>query len=108
MSLRAPIAVPVSVSANGRRAFRLSRSVGEDGVRLMRPAPFEPRRPVAISFSLPDDPAPITLRAEVANTDADRDAEERAQGRELLFIEPPEADRARVRRYVASRLGLPG
>ena len=109
MSLRAPIAVPVTISADGRRAFRLARSIGEDGVRLARPAPFEPRRPVAVSFALPDDGTPpIALRAEVGNTDADHDAAERSEGRELLFIEPAEADRARLRRYVASRLGLPG
>ena len=109
MSLRAPIAVPVQISADGRRAFRLARNIGEDGVRLTRPAPFEPRRPVAISFALPDDAAPpIALRAEVGNTDADREAAERSEGHELLFIEPPASERARVRRYVASRLGLPG
>src|SRR5579872_1751475 len=96
MSLRVPIAVPVLVSAGGRRAFRLARSIGEDGLRLQRPAPFEPRRPVDVRFSLPDETAVIALRAEVGNTSADDDAAERSQGRELFFIEPPEADRAQL------------
>jgi hypothetical protein len=107
-SLRVPIAIPVEISADGRRAFRLARSIGEDGVRLQRPAPFEPRRPVQIRFVLPEQTATIAVRADVANTDEDDDAAERSEGRELFFIEPPEADRAAVRKYVASRLGLPG
>jgi hypothetical protein len=108
MSLRVPIAVPVSISADGRRVFRLARSIGEDGLRLQRPAPFEPRRPVDIRFVLPDETAAIAVRAEVGNTDEDDDAAERSEGRELFFIEPPEADRALVRRYVTTRLGLHG
>lgn len=108
MSLRVPIAVPVEISADGRRAFRLARSIGEDGLRLQRPVPFEPRRPVMIRFGLPGETVAIKLRAEVGNTDADDDAAERSQGRELFFIEPPETERAQVRHYVATRLGLPG
>jgi hypothetical protein len=41
--------------------------VGEDGVRLVRPAPFEPGRPVEIAFALPDGPT-LRLRAEVWHT----------------------------------------
>ena len=108
MSLRVPIAVPVQISADGRRAFRLARSIGEDGVRLQRPVPFEPRRSVEVRFALPDETTIINVRAEVSNTDEDNDAAERSEGRELLFIEPPEADRAMLRKYVATRLGLPG
>ena len=108
MSLRVPIAVPVQISAGGRRAFRLAHNIGEDGLRLQRPAPFEPRRPVEIRFLLPDETTAVAVRAEVGNTGEDDDAAERSEGRELLFIDPPEAERVMVRRYVTTRLGQPG
>lgn len=109
MSLRAPLAVAVEVrSLEGagevRRAFRLSASVGEDGVRLVRPAPFDVGRPVAISFALPDEEA-VVLRAEV--TLADGDGEGERGGRELTFIGAPTDVRQTLHRYVVERLGLP-
>jgi hypothetical protein len=111
MELRAPVAVPVEVRAEigtgSRRAFRLAQSVGEDGVRLVRPAPFEPGRPVEIAFTLPDGPA-LRLSAEVLHADSDDEKQnEGAGGRELTFIEVPSDARAALRGYVRSRLGLP-
>ena len=110
MDLRAPAAVPVEVVAEigteMRRAFRLSQSVGEDGVRLVRPAPFEPGRPVEIAFALPAGPT-LRLRAEVLHADSDDEKKnEGAGGRELTFIEPPGEARAAIRGYVRGRLGL--
>ncbi|HTA21254.1 MAG TPA: PilZ domain-containing protein, partial [Polyangia bacterium] len=64
-ALRAPVAVAVEVRADARRVFRLAASVGEDGVRLERAAPFEVGRPVEVRFALPTDPGTLTLRAEV-------------------------------------------
>jgi len=109
MSLRAPVAIPVEVrSQEGagevRRAFRLSANVGEDGVRLVRPAPFDIGRPVAISFALPD-AEPIVLRAEVALADGDGEGEQ--GGRELIFLGAPAEVRQTLHRYVIDRLGLP-
>jgi hypothetical protein len=113
MDLRVPVGVAVEVRADAykgtdvRRAFRLSQSVGEDGVRLVRPAPFEPGRPVEIAFALPDGPT-LRLRAEVLHADDDDEkANEGAGGRELTFIEPSSDARAAVRAYVRARLGLP-
>lgn len=116
MDLRAPLAVPVEITVGGatkdvppRRVFRLATSVGEDGVRLNRPAPFEPGRPVEIAFTLPPPVAEtLRLRAEVLHADADDErANEGTGGRELTFIDPPGAARAAVRGYVRDRLGLP-
>ncbi len=109
MSLRAPLAVPVEIrSLEGagevRRAFRLSASVGEGGVRLVRPAPFDIGRPVAIAFALPDAQA-VTLRAEVMLADDDGEGEH--GGRELTFLEAPAEVRQAIHRYVVERLGLP-
>jgi len=109
MSLRAPLAVPVEVrSQEGagevRRAFRLSANVGEDGLRLVRPAPFDVGRPVAISFTLPDADA-VVVRAEVGL--ADEDGEGEAGGRELTFVGAPADVRLTLHRYVVERLGLP-
>jgi hypothetical protein len=109
MSLRAPLAVPVEVRSHEgagevRRAFRLSANVGEDGVRLVRPAPFDVGRPVAISFTLPDADA-IVLQAEVALADGDGEGEQ--GGRELSFVGAPAEVRETLHRYVVERLGLP-
>jgi hypothetical protein len=109
-ALRAPLAVPVEVrlpAGEARRAFRLSASVGEDGVRLGRAAPFEVGRPVDVRFVLPAGEA-LALRAEVLPVDGDEDELEGAGGRELAFLEPPSDARAAIRAYVSARLGLPG
>jgi hypothetical protein len=103
--LRAPIAVTVEVRGTGRRAFRLARSLGEDGLRLERAAPFEIGRPVEVAFTLPDQSETLTLRAEVMLSEDD---DEESGGRELGFLSPPASARALVHRYVAQRLGLPG
>jgi hypothetical protein len=111
--LRAPVAVPVEIRAHvgteARRAYRLAASVGEDGVRLGRPAPFEIGRPVEVHFTLPGaEPAALVLRAEVLHADHDDETRnEGAGGRELTFIEPPGEARAAIRAYVRERLSLP-
>jgi hypothetical protein len=111
-ALRAPIAVAVEVRARmgtadePRRAFRLARAVGEDGVRLERAAPFEPGRPVEIRFALPGGET-VAARAEVLHADGDDERESAgAGGRELAFIEPSGAARAAIGAYVEARLAL--
>jgi hypothetical protein len=54
LSLRAPIAVAVEIRAPAGRVFRLAWNVGEDGLRLQRPLPFEAGRPVEARLTLPD------------------------------------------------------
>src|SRR3954464_8579887 len=108
-SLRAPIAVSVEIRTAGepdRRVFRLAAAVGEDGLRLERPAPFDIGRPVEVRFLLPDDGAgALSLRAQLALADDDGEGEHR--GREVTFIEAPAEARFRLHRYIADRLGLP-
>ena len=99
VSLRAPIAVPVEIRAPARRVFRLAAAVGEDGIRLVRGASFEPGRPVDVRFELPDGGA-LALRAIVGEGDAQDD--------DLGFVDPPSEAREALRRYVHGRLGLPG
>jgi hypothetical protein len=53
LGLGAPAAVPIEVRSQERRVFRLSREIGDGGVRLEQPAPFEPGRPVDVRFTLP-------------------------------------------------------
>ena len=113
-ALRAPMAVAVEVrvaaGAEARRAFRLSASVGEDGVRLGRAAPFEVGRPVDVRFALPAGEA-LALRAEVLPVQDgegdDEDELEGAGGRELAFLAPPAEARAAIAGYVRARLSLP-
>jgi hypothetical protein len=114
MSLRAPVAVPVEISveldAGPRRVFRLASSVGEDGVRLVRPAPFEIGRPVRVRLVLPMDTGPelLELDAEVLHADHDDETQnEDAGGRELTFLHPSAEARLAIRSYVRARLELP-
>ena len=116
MSLRAPIAVTVEVRAAGRRVFRLAANVGEDGIALERPAPFEIGRPVEIAFAIPDDDEGLRLfaRVEAGQQDDGDDERERERderrgegGRELIFLSLTPDDRERLRGYVADRLELP-
>ena len=110
MSLRAPIAVTVEVRAAGRRVFRLAENLGEDGIALERPAPFEIGRPVEIAFALPDDPERLRLPARVERPRRRRGRRARgrlAGGRALTFLSVGEDDRHRLRGYVQERLGLP-
>ncbi len=96
----APLAVAVEIRALdvGRRllrAFRLSESIAEEGVRLAGDLPFESGRPVSAELALPDDPAPLRLTGVVATA---RTIELRALAAE---------DRRRIARYVQERMLLP-
>jgi hypothetical protein len=104
LSLRAPIAVPVEVRAPAQRVFRLAWNVGEDGLRLARPVPFEPGRPVDVRLALPGGETPLALQAEVGATDGDDNGDEAV---DLIFLAPTQDARQALRRYVADRLGLP-
>jgi len=110
--LRAPIAVTVEVRAAGQRVFRLAANVGEDGVALERPAPFERGRPVEIAFAMPDgaDRLRLDARVEAGAGDDDEEGDRHGRslgGRELTFLSIGEDDRRLLRGYVTERLGLP-
>jgi hypothetical protein len=105
--LQAPAAIPVEVRAARRRVFRLSREVGAEGVRLERPAPFEPGEVVEIRLLLPDDPDPLAVRAVIELTE-EEDAEGGLRGGSALrLLEPPHEAQRALHAYVARRLGLP-
>jgi hypothetical protein len=125
-SLRAPLAVPVEIRIvggrgnEGRRVFRLAANVGEDGVRLVRPAPFEIGRPVAVRFVLPfdeqaaptDATGPLALDAVLLHADEDDEREHENSktgtgGRELSFAHPSLEARTAIGAYVRARLSLP-
>jgi hypothetical protein len=105
--LQAPAAIPVELRSSHRRLFRLSFTVGEEGLRLERPAPFELGEPVMVTFLLPGAAEPLTLRATVEAVD-DEDERNEKGGRGLKLLEAPHAAREALHRYVARRLGLPG
>jgi hypothetical protein len=115
LSLRAPIAVTVEVRAAGRRVFRLAANLGEDGLALERPAPFERGRPVEIAFALPDGAERLRLDARVEAGAQDQDDNDDGEGgrggpaggRELAFLSVDEDARRLLRAYVIERLGLP-
>ena len=99
VSLRAPIAIPVEIRAETGRAFRLAAAIGEDGMRLETPLPFEGGRIVEARFALPDGPHLILPARLDGVEDEPADA--------LSFLEPPADVRQALHRYVAERLELP-
>jgi hypothetical protein len=105
--LQAPAAVPVELRASQRRVFRLSHQVGEEGVRLSSPAPFELGEPVQVRLQLPGADEPLTLRAEIELVGDDREGGGSVGGCGLRFIEPSREARQALASYVAERLGLP-
>jgi len=113
VSLRAPIAITVETRGRTpdgvRRAFRLARNIGADGVALERRAPFELGRPIEVRFTLPDGGPPLRLHAEVLPADDDEQEQQQTEpgGRELLFLSPSDDERHTLHRYVIDRLGLP-
>jgi hypothetical protein len=105
--LQAPAAVPIELRASRRRVFRLSHEVGEEGIRLAAPAPFEVGEPVELRLRLPDTEETLTLRAEVALVGDEQERGGAVGGCGLRFIEPPHDARHALRTYVSQRLGLP-
>jgi hypothetical protein len=106
VSLRAPIAVPVELRADARRAFRLAWNIGEDGLRLAGDAPFESGRIVEARFQLPGgDALALALRARITTGGPDREVAD--EPGDLAFVEPPGEARVALHRYVIERLGLP-
>lgn len=109
--LVAPAAFPLELrearDADARRVFRLCRAIGESGIELERPAPFEPGRPVELRFRLPGSPTPLALRAELTllGEDEEQDGARGAMG--LAFLALDAASRLAIGRYVLPRLGLP-
>jgi hypothetical protein len=94
----APLAVTVEVRAldvgpEVERAWRVTDSIGDEGVRFERELPWEPDRPVSLTFRLPDDTAPpLQLAGTIIAPDAVRFAP--------LDIEA----RRRIVRYVQERM----
>jgi hypothetical protein len=107
LGLSAPAAVSIEVRSQDRRVFRLSREIGEGGVRLERPAPFEPGRPVDLRFALPGSTGRIVVSAEVVTTGDTEEQEGSAGGAALYFLDITPEARAEIAGYVAGRLGLP-
>jgi hypothetical protein len=107
LGLSAPAAVPIEVRSQDRRVFRLSREIGEGGVRLERPAPFEPGRPVDVRFVLPGGAGRIDATAEVVTTGDSEEQEGASGGAALYFLDLAPERRAEIAAYVAGRLGLP-
>ncbi|HZS39761.1 MAG TPA: hypothetical protein VFF06_23170 [Polyangia bacterium] len=107
MSLRAPLRVPVELRAR-TRWFRLAHAVGLDGLSLGSAAPDEAEGALDLAFHLPGDARPIRCRARVHEVVVDRGEREteRAEKRDVRFLDLDEDGRARIERYVEERLGL--
>src|SRR5947209_19657281 len=100
MSLRAPLRVPVELRASRDRWFRLAHAVGVDGLALGSAAPDEAEGAIEVAFHLPGDAQPIRCRARAQEivVDAGERESERADKREVRFLDLDEDGRARIER----------
>jgi hypothetical protein len=85
----------LDVGTRVERVWRLTRAVGPDGVGFARPLPWERKRPIRLSFALPDEPEPL----EVVGLVHDEASVE--------FTRWDEAARQRLLRYVEERTSAP-
>jgi hypothetical protein len=100
MGLRAPARITVEIREvaarpDPARCFRLTRSIGPDGLELERPAAFAPGTPVVLRLRLPGGEEHL----EVAGADD-------APAREIVFGALDDAARRALRAYLEERLGL--
>ena len=107
LGLSAPAAVPVELRSSERRLYRLSREIGLGGLVLVKPAPFEPGRPVTVRFSLPGAATALELQAELVVTGdaAERGGEAGACSVHFLAANPD--IRSAISTYISDRLALP-
>jgi hypothetical protein len=110
----APLAVTVEIRALDTqprlvRAFRVSRAIGEDLLRLGGDLPFEPGRPVSVELTLPDDERPLRATGVVAAVAPDDEAAEGEASRPravVLTAIDPDA-RSRLVAYISERTRSP-
>lgn len=105
MSFRAPVRVPVELSG-GTRWFRLAHGVSPDGVRLGQPVPEALEGAFQVAFHLPGDARAVRCRARAEEVVVGEGDTERAERRELVFLDLDEDARARILAYVQERLGI--
>ena len=112
LGLSAPAAVSVEIRSPERRVFRLSREIGEGGLRLAHPAPFEIGRPVKVYFALPatgdSDGDAMALDAWVELTGDPEENDGTAGGCQLMFRDASFATRETLKNYILPRLRIPG
>ncbi len=111
MHAPAPVAVPIEIRALDvgprlDRVWRLTQSIGEDGILFARALPWEPRRPVRVTFRLPDDPVDLEATGVVEEVRPEREDED-ASVRAVAFAALDETTRRRIRSYVQERMFLP-
>jgi len=110
VNLPAPLAVAAEIRALDvgpriDRVWRLTRAIGEVGVRLERDLPFEAGRPVGVTLTLPDDDAELSASGIVEGVAPDDEAAEgeAARPRAVAFRSLADDVRLRILRYVKER-----
>src|SRR6476660_5508290 len=108
MSFSAPLRVPVELKGSSElRWFKLAHEVWDGGLGLLAQVPEELEGPIELAFHLPGDPQPIRCRGRAHEVVVTHGEEERAERREVRFLDLDESSRARIEAYVQERLGLP-
>jgi hypothetical protein len=107
----APAAVPVEIRVldvgdRTERVFRLTYALGEEGLLLTKPLPWEARRPVQLVWRLPGEDAQIDCTGLIQEVRPEREDED-ATPRAVAFVGLGEAERTRIRQYVQERMLLP-
>lgn len=107
IGLAAKAAVVVEIVAPEGRVFRLSSQVGEGGIDLRMPLPFEQGRHVRVRFRLPGDTTlqEVDAQIEVLGLPVEEEGERGGCG--LRFLGAPVHVQTDVMNYVVARLKLP-
>ncbi len=110
----APLAVTVEIRALDTqprlvRAYRLSRAIDDERLRLERDLPFEPGRRVAAELTLPDDDRPLRAPGVVEAVPPDDEAAEgeASRPRAIRFSGLDPDARRRLAAYVTERTRSP-
>ncbi len=93
--MTAPMIMPIELRG-GERWFRLSETIDPGSLLLQQAAPDELDGVIAVAFHLPGDGKPISCHARIGEVVLD----DRAERRELIFVDLDEEQRARIQAYV--------
>jgi hypothetical protein len=92
--------MPVELRGGDERWFRLSETVDPRSLLLGQAAPDELDGVIAIAFHLPGDQQPISCHARIGEVVL----EDRAERRELIFLDLDDNQRARIEAYVTTEM----
>jgi hypothetical protein len=114
VQLPAPLVVAVEIrrldaGARTERVWRTSSAIGEPGLRLRHPVPYEIGRPVAISLRFPEDDGSFVAQGKLAGERpaAKKGEDDSPRATLVAFTSLDAGARERLLRYLEERMSTP-